>query len=489
MNDTDISSDTSSDISSDVRTAADSAMTDGSGATDAVISWTARPRRRNAPRVVVGVGLGLLLVAGGALGLSRSGNNSVDITTAADANVIAPAAVASPVGPPADNLDELIVQLQTRLEVVPGDDVAWATLAIAYTQQARITADPSFYDRSDGAIDRSFDVNDDDNFLAYAAQSALQSARHEFGDAKASAESGLAINAFSPILYGALSDAEVQLGNYDAAIDASQQMLDLSPDPTSFARASYLWELRGDVDAATELMQRALDDSDAPSDRAFALTYLGELDFNAGDSSAALDHYNDALAASPRDAPALAGKARAEAALGQTETALDHYRELIDMAPEPSYIVEHGELLESLGRSEEAAVQYQLFDTVQTLFESNGVQPDAAPTLFYANHGDPERALADAEAGVAARPFLAMYDAYAWALHANGRHDEALIAIGQARELGYQSALFSYHSGMIKLALGDVDGARTDLALALEINPDFNPLAAPIAESTLADLP
>lgn len=265
-------------------------------------------------------------------------------------------------------------------------------------------------------------------------------------------------------------------------------MLDLSPDPTSFARASYLWELRGRVDTATELMERALADASTSGDKAFALTYLGEIAFNADDPSAALDRYNDARSLAPNDAPALAGKARSEAALGQVETALDHYRELVEIAPEPSYIVEYGELLESLGRIEEADVQYALFETVQTLFEANGVQPDSAPTLFYADHGEPEQALTDAVAGIATRPFLAMYDAYAWALHVNGRDAEALVAIEQANELGYRSALFSYHSGMIKQALGDLEGARTDLALALEINPYFSPLAAPLAESALAAL-
>lgn len=448
------------------------------------IALPARQRRR----VLTGVGLGLILVIASAFGVSRSRSSGEEISTPADAPVIGPGALASTVGPPAATLDGLIVQLQTRLEAVPNDAVAWATLGIAYVQQARITADPSYYERSDGAIDRSFEANEDDNFLAFAGRSALASARHDFSNAKEFAEQGLAINDFSPILYGALSDAETQLGNYDAAIDAAQRMVDLSPDPTSLARASYLWELRGDVDMATELMQRVLDDATAPGDRAFALTYLGELAFNAGDPASALDRYNDARTISPDDAPALAGKARAEAALGQIETALDHYRELLDVAPEPSYIAEYGELLESLGRADEAQVQYALFDTVQTLFEANGVRPDSAPTLFYADHGEPERALADAEVGVDARPFLAMHDAHAWALHVNGRHEEALAAVERAGELGYRSALFAYHSGMIKQALGDLDGARADLTLALEINPYFNPLAAPLAAAALGEL-
>ena len=438
--------------------------------------------------VALGVTLGALIAIGGAVGLSRSQNAGVDITTAADAAVISPEVVGASAGPPAATLDGLITQLQTRLDAIPADHVAWATLGIAYVQQAAATADPSFYERADLALAESLAVDDEENFLAYAGLSALASARHEFADARELARRGLAINDFNPMLYGALGDAELQLGNYAAAIAAAQRMVDLSPDSSSFARVSYLWELRGRTDTAAELMQQALEASGTPTDRAFALTSLGELSFNSGRYAAALDFYNQARLESPGNAPALEGKARSEAALGQVETALDHYRDLIDMAPEPSYIAQYGELLASLGRTSEAAEQYELFATVQVLFASNGVQPDDGTVLFLADHGDPVQALAAAEAGIAARPFLAMYDAYAWALHVNGRDAEALVAIEEAQSLGVRSALYSYHSGMIKQALGDFDGARADLTFALEINPEFNPLAAPLARAALAEL-
>ena len=57
------------------------------------------------------------------------------------------------------------------------------------------------------------------------------------------------------------------------------------------------------------------------------------------------------------------------------------------------------------------------------------MQPDAVATLFDATHGDPAAALVDATEGIDDRPFLAMHDAQAWALHVNGRDDEALEAV------------------------------------------------------------
>ncbi len=119
---------------------------------------------------------------------------------------------------------------------------------------------------------------------------------------------------------------------------------------------------------------------------------------------------------------------------------------------------------------------------------ANGVESDAAPVLFLADHGEPERALSEAERAVAVRPFIAMHDAHAWALYANGRYDEALVAIGKAMELETPSALFHFHAGMIQLALGNEDQARSELTRAFEINPYFDPLDAAVAEATLAEL-
>lgn len=437
--------------------------------------------------VFVGVGLGAVLFVAGAFGFVRS-RSSDDITTSATGPVILPEEIAAATNPSSASLEALITSLQTRLEATPKDYVSWATLGLAYVQQAKVTINPEFYPRADGALAESIAINDDDNFLAYAGLSALASARHDFAAAKEFAERGLTMNSYSAILYGALSDAEIQLGNYTAGFEAVQRMVDLSPDTSSLSRASYSWELRGEIDKAKALMQRAFDDAPTPADRAFASFYLGELAFNEGDVNAALDYYNTAQAESPQDPAALYGKAKAEAALGQTETALFHFEELVSRAPEPSYIVEYGELLESLGRTAEAQQQYDVFAATQILFEANGVEPDATPTLFYADHGDPERALRDAQRAIETRPFLVMYDAYAWALHMNGRDGEALEAISVAMELGLRNALFHYHAGMIMHSLGDDDGARVQLTSALEINPYFSSLLAPIARATLDGL-
>lgn len=425
--------------------------------------------------------LGTMLVIASAVGVTKSIRSSPggvrDVLRSGDPQI-----------PRGKELNDLVTSLQLRLTKVPKDHVAWATIGLAYVQMAKVTVDPSYYPRAEAALARSQEVSPKDNYLAFAGLSALASARHDFFKARDFANEGLSTNPFSAVLYGALSDAELQLGRYDEAAAAVQRMVDLAPDTASLSRASYTWELRGNTDEARRLMQRALDDAGNASNAAFALVHLGTLADDHGDANGALGYFRAALEASPTDVAALAGKAKAEAALGQIETALDDYQTVVTRAPEPGYLIEYARLLESAGRADQSREQYRVLAITQRLFAENGVAPDAAEALFEAERGDPIKAMEYAERGAATRPFLTMFDARAWALHAAGRDEEALQAMKQAMVLGTRSALFDFHLGMISLSLGDQTGARSALSAALDLNPTFDPLSAPIARSTLATL-
>lgn len=95
----------------------------------------------------------------------------------------------------------------------------------------------------------------------------------------------------------------------------------------------------------------------------------------------------------------------------------------------------------------------------------------------------PAGALRAGEAGIATRQFLDMNDAYAWALHVNGRDAEALVWLAKVLAPGTRNALFHYHAGIVHLALGDRAAAKDELATAFWINPHFHPLSAPIGRA------
>ena len=379
-----------------------------------------------------------------------------------------------------------IARTQQHLRQVPRDWTAWASLGADYVEQARLTVDPTYYPKAQAALARSFALQPRGNFIACAGSAALAAARHQFRAALRFAEQGLRIDPQNAVLEGVRSDALTQLGRYSAAAAAARRMELLRPGSDAEARLSYAAELRGDRAAARAFMRLALRHAVDGSDVAFARYYLGDLALHEGRPAAALTQYRQALAADPTYVAAREGIAKADAALGRSAAAVQEFARVVALVPQPAYVLEYGELLQSLGRSAAAARQYALFRTEERLFAANGVTLDTDETLFEADHGDVTTALRVGRAALRTRPFLESDDAYAWALHRAGRDRAALRFADRALATGMRNALFRYHHGVIQHALGDDVAARNDLRAALRIDPQFSPLAAPRARQLLA---
>jgi tetratricopeptide (TPR) repeat protein len=386
------------------------------------------------------------------------------------------------------DLSATIDALQSRLRRLPTDSASWASLGAAYIQQARVTGDPSFYAKAGGVLRRSLRENPDDNAVAITGQAALAAARHDFGRALRLARTSQNINPYSSVNQGMLVDALVELGRYPLALRAAQRMVDLKPAVPSYTRVSYLYELRGDLRGARFAMRRALAVAYSDDDKAFALFELGELAWNAGDLDRAGRLYRRGLALDPSYVPLLYGTAKVEAAQGEAEHAVEDFQTVVDRYPSPAYVIEYADLLKSLGRHAEAARQAELIRAQQQLFESAGVNLDLELALYDADHGQPREALTEARRAFADRQGVFVEDAFAWALHVNGRDMKALAHARQASRLGTRSALLTYHRGAIERSLGMRAAAEASLRRALTINPHFSPILAPRARAILAIL-
>lgn len=424
--------------------------------------------------------LALVLLLGAAVALTRSSPDQVDAGR--------PVAVVVAGTPAGADLTTTINGLQDRLRRLPQDWQAMASLGAAYVQQAVTTADPSYYAKAEAVLNDSLTQQPDGNDPAVTGQAALAASRHDFPAARGLAQRAVDINPYSASAYGVLTDALVELGDYDAAFASLQRMLDLRPAVPAYSRASYSFELRGNIPAARSALEQALRIAVDPADAAFAHRYLGELAFTQGDLDEAERQFAEGLRRSPSYTPLLVGRARVHAARGETDAAIADYTEAVGRLPEPGFLTELGELYDALGRTEEAQEQYDVVRATQSLLEAAGVDLDLEQTLFLADHGDAEQALAAASAAWRTRKSVQAADAYAWALHVSGQPQQALEMAEQAQRLGTRSALFDYHRGMIQQAAGDDRGARRSLTRALETNPHFSPLHARSAEAALAEL-
>jgi tetratricopeptide (TPR) repeat protein len=385
-------------------------------------------------------------------------------------------------------LNRTISSAQDKLRHSEHDPATWAVLGSAYVEQARITADPGFYGKAQGALEKSLAQQPEANGPALIGLGALANARHDFVTAKDWGERARAVLPDTVAVYGVLADAYTQLGDSAAATGAVQRMLDLKPGLSAFTRASYDLEQHGQLDQAREALSRALDDATAPADIVFCQYYLGELAYNSGQLDDASAHYEKGLAADPQDVALRQGRAKIAFARGQVDPALAEYRDIVSRVPLPQYLQEYATLLRAAGRTDEATKQYDLLAAQEKLFAAAGVTDDLAAAMVAADRGDAAEALRRAEAEWGRRHNPLVADAYAWALHLNGRDAEALGFADQALALGWQHAGFTFHRGMILASLGRADEAITALDQALRLNPHFSPVDAPTAQQTLQTL-
>ncbi|MEV6484561.1 hypothetical protein [Streptomyces sp. NPDC051576] len=423
----------------------------------------------------------LLAVAmtGGAIAIGAAKDSGASVAT--NSSAVSPELLAS------GSLDASIASLQAHLRGQPKDFDGWATLGLAYVEQARTKGDPSRYPQAQAAFARSLKISPD-NENALEGRAALAAARHEFKEALTYADQVLKENPYSERALCSRIDALVELGRYDEASKAADLADARKPGVPVFTRYAYVHELRGDVTTARSVLERALAAATSPGDISYVAATLGQLAWNQGDYKTALSDYGRALAADENYLPALEGRARAQAALGDRADAIKGMELVVSRYPLPQPLVELGELYESRGAAGDKAKaddQYALVDAWIALARANGVNADLDTALAAADHGDIKSALRAARAEWARRHTVHTADALAWALHVNGLDKEALSYARFATATGYHNASFIYHLGMIELATGHKADGRAHLTKALKLNPGFSPLGASKARKAL----
>jgi tetratricopeptide (TPR) repeat protein len=421
--------------------------------------------------VIVVLALGTLL--GGVVRESRSA------TTAAAAPVEAEALRA---GFAPGDTQALVRRLQADVAVRPDDARSVALLGLAYAQRSRETGDAAYVSRADRALRRAVQ-REPQNLEALTGLGGVALTRHRFRDALVLARRAVAAAPGTAAPYGVLGDALLELGRYDAAFAAFDRMAALKPNTSSYARVSYARELRGDVAAAIEAMELALD---AAAGRAEAYAWtaveLGKLHWAAGRPARAASFYRLALAARPGFAPALDSLARVEASRGKLGRAIGLQRRAVEAVPLAGYVAQLGDLLAATGRTRQAREQYGLVAAIEQLQVANGSTVDLESARYRSDRGIRlAETLELARRARADRPSIAGDDVLAWALARNGRCSEARSYSQRSLRLGTRDASLYFHRGMIERCLGRDAEARRWFRRALDTNPHFSLLWSPTA--------
>jgi tetratricopeptide (TPR) repeat protein len=398
---------------------------------------------------------------------------------------------ASKIEPPAsittNSADAEVTAAQKMIEQSPQTAKGYNLLAARYIRMARETGDFSINSNAETAVNRALEV-EPENIDSKRIKASLLLTFHKFAEAL---EYGTKLQAENPrdaIVYGVLTDANVELGNYPEAIDAVQKMVDTRPNMESYARVAAVRSLHGDADGAIEAMSLAARIAD-PKDReaqAWCFAHLGDEYFKIGKFAEAEKQYDTALKVFPDYHFGLAGKGRARAAVGDWENAVKFYTQAQTKVPTTLTVISLGDIYAKTGNAAKAKEQYDLAVFIE---QKLGNIDQRSLALLWADQDIKlDEALAIAEKEHNTRKDVYTADIYAWCLYKKGNLAEAQKISREAMRLKTKNALFYYHAGMIEKGLGNNKAAKDLLRKTLQTNPAFDVLQAEKAQAALAEL-
>lgn len=414
-----------------------------------------------------------------------------------------PASLASPAGPAStkalargnDSTMMAVNFLEERVKSDPDDIVALNKLSGYYLQLHRETDDVRYLEHSLRAAQTSLRVLPaDQNLGGLRSLAQAEYETHNFVAARDHAQELIAYEPNRSFGFQLLGDAELELGSYEKAAAAYQQMESLDRGSVAAeARLAHLAMLRGDSATARKRYLNALAQAKSalsPSAETIAWTnwQLGELAKAAGQYDQSLRFYHDALAAFPGYSHAVSSLAQLHASQGELEKAIEMLEALLQKHSDPMDAAMLGDLYKLSGRERDAEVQYLSVEHLCQKDQLYSVLYNRHLVLFWTDHDiKTDEAYVRAQKEYQTRRDIYAADAFAWASLKAGKLDEAQTAINDALRLGTKDARLFYHAGMIAKARGDRSAAEQFLKRALEINQYFDPMQSRIAAAALKD--
>jgi tetratricopeptide (TPR) repeat protein len=351
--------------------------------------------------------------------------------------------------------DERIAMYGLLAKTKPDTSHYQVLLAGAYVQKARETTDYSYLDRASAVLENVLGANGSD-YDAQRLRTETLLERHLFAQAAEASRRLIAIDPADPWNWGTLGDALIEIGDYDAAADAYQKMVQLRPDLASYHRAAHYRFLVGDSAGAIDIMKKAVEAGSASAENvAWCMVELGNIYFKTAQRQLAKDTFREALRAFPNYHPAYAGLGRVLAQAGDTSGAILNYQRAQEITPLPDYAAALYDLYAKSSEKAKAARQMKLLDVIDQLARANGERANRNLVFAFADHGIRlDRALELAQGELEFRRDIYTYDALAWALYQNHRYTEAQQYMEKALKFHTPEPSFQIHESAITTALG-----------------------------------
>ncbi|MEZ4884229.1 MAG: tetratricopeptide repeat protein [Chitinophagales bacterium] len=380
-----------------------------------------------------------------------------------------------------DYVQKTAKELQAKMKKNPADHKSSIYLALLYMQEARITGEhPYYYPAALKILDYVIaqkPANKQMHFQALVSEASVYLSQHEFQKALDVSKEALALEDHDAQVYGALCDANVELGNYAEGVKMADKMVSIRPDLRSYSRVSYLRELHGDYKGAIEAMKLAVS-AGLPGDEATAWSRitLGNLYRNYGDLENAAIQYKTALAERPNYAFATAGLAKIEIAKGNYEEAKKMLNEATEVMPEFSFYQTLAEVNQIEGNTEEVnKLNSELIQMLQEDQESGHNMDMELANIYLTLDNNPEKALTYAERAYNKRPNnITVNQAMAKIYYKQGNYETAAKHIEKALQTNYKDPELLCLAGLVKYKMGAKTDGITFIKESMALNPKMS---------------
>lgn len=373
-------------------------------------------------------------------------------------------------------------------------DRAWldaARMADLSLRLARLTGRFEHYGDAEAAIAQAFELAPEGSG-PHVAAAQVDFTLHRFDDAEAhlaDAERGVVLSDLAATLREMRADIALARGRYDEARAAYEAMAAARASTTNLTRLAHLYAQTGDLVLADRTFARAI--GAAQQDRPFHEAKLelqrGLLDLELGRHAEARAHYERANAAFPGWYLVEEHLAETLVALGETERAEAIYADVVARTQSPELMGAHAEVLEALGRPDEAAALRARADARWEALLSRFPQALGGHGLeHFLERGPPDRALSLARDNAALRPDGEARVLLARALLGAGQAAEAARTIDALLETPYRTPSLHEHAAEIFDAAGRAGDAEAQRRAREAL---IAPFIAPAAAATVEDPP
>jgi len=368
-----------------------------------------------------------------------------------------------------------IAEARQQIAADPKKAQAYTDLAIAYMRRARETADPQYLNDAASAVARGLQLDADD-FQLRRTEASVFLSRHLFAEAR---DRAMALHNRRPddvLTYGVIAEADIGLGNYPEAETNAQWMMNLRPNNTpALLVGATLRNLYGNTHGAIDFLNRAYAQTSPGEveDLAWIANQIASIQIETGQNDAAaqtLEQTDQLVANYPYTVENLAlvrmaqGKASEAVQLWIRASTLDH---------DPHVLFKLAQAQAAAGSAAEARNTFAEFG--KFVNEQAGASDQARLDVILMYAGEPTTAadaLQLAQQRIGVRQDVWTLDAYAWALYANGRFQDADDAAQKAIAVGIKSAQIFDHAGNIALKLNRAADATKFFKLAVEANAE-----------------